>query len=313
MARITQPTHSDKAVTKVEQMIEGQTPEQQASISTSEESARGTTVICDAPKQQQQNGDEEQAAPAPQANTVAGTGAANDAPSATRPTSLATTANNGANDPVESEPYRWHQCTVGINITLIPDPTDRAHYQTALIGIRTHNDAPIIRRVAAGELLPLPSCIIEMIREMREQLPARGEAREERVARAKQAAARTAKSPVTKTQPPKAKVKPGRYVAAAAGAPAANAVEQGSFDDDLFGTQPAAGEVTGAVGEEPEGTDDFASETQREAAGAKASEGAVKQSVSHRQNHTSQKVKYDKRGRALEKSSSTPQNQMSLI
>lgn len=301
-------------MTKVEQPIKDQAAEGQSLTSAGEGSANEVAATCDATTpQQSQSGDQKQQAEPQALNaneaTLPSTG--DSSQPALRPNSQAVATNNQLSDPVEAEPYRWHECTVGINITLIPDPTDKAHYQTAIVGIRTHNDAPIVRRVAAGELLPLPSCIMEMVREMREQLPARAEHREERMARAKQTA-QTAKQSAAKTQPAKGKVKPGRYVSASAQATTA-AVEQESFDDGLFSTQPVS-ETVGDTAGEAEGAEQFARESQEEAASAKASEGAVKQSTPPRSLARHKAPKYDKHGRALDsKSSSTPKNQMSLI
>ncbi|MGA9998083.1 MAG: hypothetical protein WBP93_21900 [Pyrinomonadaceae bacterium] len=300
----------------MEQIIDSQGQEQQSSSSAFEESADGTAT-CDATLHQpQQVGDGKPEAPAPQAEVDGLTSAEASAQTGARPTSPGTASNNRESDPVESEPYRWHECTVGIQITLIPDPADTAHYKTALIGIRTHSDAPIIRRVAAKELLPLPPCIMELIHELREQLPARSEHREERMARAKQAAQK-AQKPTTKAQPARTKVKPGRHLVAAGGGAPDAVVEQGAFDDDLFSTAPAQEETTVATKESVEAderADDFSREPQEEVASTKTSEGAEKQSPPRGQSHAGRKAKSDKHGRALDpKSSSTPQNQMSLI
>lgn len=307
-------------MTKVEQIIESQAQEvQQTSPSTVEECAERGAATCAAemPNQHQPVGDGKPEAPVPQAEVASLTSAEAIAQTAARPTSPGTTSNNQESDPVESEPYRWHECTVGIQITLIPDAADTAHYKTALIGIRTHTDAPIIRRVAAKELLPLPPCIMELIHELREQLPARSEHREERMARARQAAQKAHK-PTAKAQPVKTKVKPGRHLAAGVEAPT-TVVEQEAFDDDLFSTALAQGETAEATEEGVEAderADDFSREPQEEVASIKkTSEGAAKQSPPlHSQSHAGRKVKSDKHGRALDpKSSSTPQNQMSLI
>ncbi len=303
-------------MTKVEQIIESQAQEQQFSPSTVEENAeRGAATCATAmPNQQQPVGDGKPEAPAPQAEVDGLTSIEAIAQTAARPTSPGTTSNNQESDPVESEPYRWHECTVGIQITLIPDPADTAHYKAAIIGIRTHSDAPIIRRVAAKELLPLPPCIMELIHELREQLPARSEHREERLARAKQAV----QKPPAKAQPAKTKVKPGRHLVAAGVGDPATVVEQEAFDDDLFSTALAQGETAEATEEgveTDEGADDFSREPQEEVACTKTSEGAAKQQSPPRgQSHAGRKAKSDKHGRSLDpKSSSTPQNQMSLI
>ncbi len=265
-------------MTKVEQIIESQAHEQQSSSSAFAESA-GVTATCNATSHQPQEVvDVKPEATAPQTGAASLPSSAASVQTAARPTSVGTTSHNQASDPVESEPYRWHECTVGIQITLIPDPADTAHYKTALIGIRTHSDAPIIRRVAAKELLPLPPCIMELIHELREQLPARSEHREERMARVRQAAQKTQK-PTTNAQPVRTKFKPGRHVAAGGGPPAA-VIEHEAIDDDLFSTALAQGETAEATDQEvetDERADDFSREPQEEeVASTKTSEGTAK-------------------------------------
>lgn len=218
-------------------------------------------------------------------------------------------ANTQANDPVESEPYRWHECTVGINIQLIPDAINKEHYETAIIGVRTHNDAPIIKRVAATELLPLPECIKELIREMREQLPARAEHRAERLARA---AKQTANPSLVKAQPAKTKIKPGRYIATQSTGAQKEAVEPEAFNDDLF-SAPPAGEQTGAL-DDSNDQEDLASESKERAAGSDMPAQGESCLPTARTNPSPRREKYDKHGRLLkEKQAASPQNQMSLI
>ena len=218
-------------------------------------------------------------------------------------------ANAQANDPVESEPYCWHECTVGINIQLIPDAVNKEHYETAIIGVRTHNDAPIIKRVAAKELLPLPECIKELLREMREQLPARAEHRAERLARAAKGAAHPSS---VKGQPAKTKVKPGRYIAAQSTGAQKGTVEPEAFDDDLFSAPPMR-EQTGAL-DDSNDQEDFASESKERAAGSDVPAQSESRLPTARTNPPPRREKYDKHGRPLkEKQAASPQNQMSLI
>jgi len=222
-------------------------------------------------------------------------------------------ANTETNDPVESEPYRWHECTVQLNIQLIPDAVNKEHYETAMIGVRTHNDAPIIKRVAAKELLPLPECVKELIREMREQLPARAEHRAERLARVVKQAANPSS---VKARPAKTKVKPGRYIAAQSTGAQDAAVEQEAFDDDLFDSTGACeqAEATNASNDGEDFAEDFTVGMEEKAAGGNTQEqSAIRLAVplTHR---TGRREKYDKRGRLLkEKQTASPQNQMSLI
>ncbi|MGI9107351.1 MAG: hypothetical protein ACR2G4_14015 [Pyrinomonadaceae bacterium] len=223
------------------------------------------------------------------------------------------TVSNQTSDPIESEPYRWHECTVGINIQLIPDAVNKEHYETAIIGVRTHNDTPIIKRVAAKELLPLPECIKELIREMREQLPARDEHRAERLARA---AKQAAKPSLVKAQPAKTKVKPGRYIAAQSTGAQKEAIEQEAFDDDLFSSPPMCeqAEATDASNDGEDFAEDFPVEVGEKAAGGNTQEQHKSRLPAPLTNRTARREKYDKRGRLLkEKPTASPQNQMSLI
>jgi len=152
-------------------------------------------------------------------------------------TVAATVAPTNASDPVEAEPYAWGRCTVGISIQLLPNTDGGDTYREAYIGIRTHNDIPIIKRVAADELMHLPDCITRLIDEMQEEFPAREEHRAERQRREtekKNPKGNVAAQSKSKNLQPK--LKPGRYMAAAGKASEADAatIEDTLFDDRIF-------------------------------------------------------------------------------
>ncbi|MCP9496862.1 MAG: chromophore lyase CpcT/CpeT [Pyrinomonadaceae bacterium MAG19_C2-C3] len=165
-------------------------------------------------------------------------------------TVAATVAPTNASDPVEAEPYTWGRCTIGISIQLLPNPDGGETYKEAYIGIRTHNDIPIIKRVAADELMRLPGCIMRLIDEMREEFPAREEHRAERQRREKEKKNLRGKSAAqSKSKNLQPKLKPGRYMAAAGKASGADAatVEDVPFDD-IFRTAPEQQEAAGESG-----------------------------------------------------------------
>lgn len=133
-------------------------------------------------------------------------------------------------DPVTKEPYRWNDCTINISIQLLPNKSETE--RDCIIGIRTHLDAPIIKRIKADCLEPLPACIADLIAEMREELPIRAAAYLER--ERKHAGKHKKDEPVKK-----ARLKPGRHLAANLFAAKSNETVDASEaskaeDDDLF-------------------------------------------------------------------------------
>lgn len=178
---------------------------------------------------------------APSSSTVAGKVQPHPA------TVAATVAPTNGSDPLEAEPYSWGRCTVGISIQLLPNTDGGETYKEAYIGIRTHNDIPIIKRVAADELMPLPDSIMRLIDEMREEFPAREEHRAERQRREKEKKNPKGKSAAqSKSKNLQPKLKPGRYMAAAGKASGADTatVEDAPFDD-IFSTAPKQQEAAG--------------------------------------------------------------------
>ncbi len=83
------------------------------------------------------------------------------------------------------EPYDFDRCTITIGIQLLPltdggDPRERQ----AIIGVRNHNDPPIIR-FAALEEITSPVVIANLLAQLRAELPVREQAHREREAQAR--------------------------------------------------------------------------------------------------------------------------------
>ena len=74
-------------------------------------------------------------------------------------------------NPVLADPYEFDQCTVAIQIVLLPNDGD-AHGREVVIGVRTHQDTPIIR-VFRLDQVPLGAPITNLLEELRAQLPSR--------------------------------------------------------------------------------------------------------------------------------------------
>jgi hypothetical protein len=104
------------------------------------------------------------------------TGQGSGAASAVPDSQLASTAGGEAQ---EAEPYDWDRCTISLSVTLLPrdaDPRGRA----TLIGARTHEDAPIIACVRSPDIPALSGPLVELLDQLKGQLPARRAAAEER-------------------------------------------------------------------------------------------------------------------------------------
>jgi len=90
-----------------------------------------------------------------------------------------------AEQPLAAEPYDFDHCTITIGIQLLPtldgsDPSDRQ----VIVGVRNHNDPPIIRFATLAEITS-PVVIAQLLAQLRAELPAREQARREREAKAR--------------------------------------------------------------------------------------------------------------------------------
>ncbi len=112
--------------------------------------------------------------------------------------------------PVEREPYEFDQCTITVGLQFLPADGNPAGRQV-LIGVRNHLDQPMIKAVRASELGPLSPVIVELLEQLKADLPARRQAFEkakaEKQAEEEKRRARIASS---KTSAPKSKAKRGK-------------------------------------------------------------------------------------------------------
>lgn len=80
---------------------------------------------------------------------------------------------------VEEDPYEFNQCLITVAMALMPDdgsPDGRK----VMLGVRNHQDEPILKACRLGELLPLPDPVQQLLDQLKEQLPARSEKTTER-------------------------------------------------------------------------------------------------------------------------------------
>ena len=106
------------------------------------------------------------------------------------------------------EPYHFEQCTIQVSLQILPrgEGTDRQ----VVIGVRNHQDAPIVR-TAPLSTLTLPAILSEMLTQLELDMPARkllkderelrGKAEAEKKAAAKTATRKAAGKPVAPPQP----------------------------------------------------------------------------------------------------------------
>ncbi len=106
------------------------------------------------------------------------------------------------------EPYHFEQCTIQVSLQILPrgEGTDRQ----VVIGVRNHQDAPIVR-TASLSTLTLPAILSEMLTQLESEMPTRKLLKDERELKEKaEAEKKAAKSPAKKavskptapTQPP---------------------------------------------------------------------------------------------------------------
>lgn len=97
---------------------------------------------------------------------------------------------------VEEDPYDFDRCLITVAMAMMPEdgsPDGR----TVMLGVRNHQDEPIMIKCRLNDLRPLPDPIQQLLEQLKEQLPARSEKAAQRRAKAaesrkKGAAARAA-------------------------------------------------------------------------------------------------------------------------
>jgi hypothetical protein len=109
---------------------------------------------------------------------------------------------------VEEDVYEFDKCLITVAIGLMPDDGD-PNGRLVMLGVRNHQDEPILSTCRLNDLMPLPDPIQQLIEQLKEQLPARSEKATAKKAKVKQddekrkAAGRKIKTP-TKPAPQKA-------------------------------------------------------------------------------------------------------------
>lgn len=98
--------------------------------------------------------------------------------------------------PDEDEPYVFNDCTVTINIQLLPDDGD-AEGREVIIAVSSHIEGPLVELTRLRLLGALPPPVAELVKLHEGRLPALGEARAEQRQRETTAKASGAKSKTT--------------------------------------------------------------------------------------------------------------------
>lgn len=86
---------------------------------------------------------------------------------------------------VEEDPYEFDKCLITIAMALMPDDGN-PDGRMVMLGVRNHQDEPILATVRLSDLMPLPDPIQQLIDQLKEQLPARSAKAAEKRAKAKE-------------------------------------------------------------------------------------------------------------------------------
>lgn len=153
--------------------------------------------------------------------------------------------------PDEDEPYVFNDCTVTINIQLLPDDGD-AEGREVIIAVSSHIEGPLVELTRLRLLGALPPPVAELVRLHEGRLPALGEARAEQRQRETTAKASGAKSKTT-VRGSNGKATTGAKSSTASGATPSGPVtpvtgEQTALFDLMTGHRPKSDE--GAAGGE---------------------------------------------------------------
>jgi hypothetical protein len=109
---------------------------------------------------------------------------------------------------VEEDVYEFDKCLITVAMGFLPDDGD-PNGRLVMLGVRNHQDEPILSTCRLNNLMPLPDPIQQLIEQLKEQLPARSEKAATKKAKAKEdeekrkAVGNKTKTPV-KTAPKKA-------------------------------------------------------------------------------------------------------------
>ena len=86
---------------------------------------------------------------------------------------------------VEEDVYEFDKCLITVAMGLMPDDGD-PNGRLVMLGVRNHQDEPILSTCRLNDLMPLPDPIQQLIEQLKEQLPARSEKATAKKAKAKQ-------------------------------------------------------------------------------------------------------------------------------
>ena len=86
---------------------------------------------------------------------------------------------------VEEDVYEFDKCLITVAMGLMPDDGD-PNGRLVMLGVRNHQDEPILSTCRLNDLMPLPDPIQQLIEQLKEQLPARSEKATAKKAKVKQ-------------------------------------------------------------------------------------------------------------------------------
>ena len=86
---------------------------------------------------------------------------------------------------VEEDVYEFDKCLITVAMGLMPDDGD-PNGRLVMLGVRNHQDEPILSTCRLNDLMPLPDPIQQLIEQLKEQLPARSEKAAAKKAKAKE-------------------------------------------------------------------------------------------------------------------------------
>ena len=86
---------------------------------------------------------------------------------------------------VEEDVYEFDKCLITVAIGFMPDDGD-PNGRLVMLGVRNHQDEPILSTCRLNDLMPLPDLIQQLIEQLKEELPARSEKAAAKKAKAKE-------------------------------------------------------------------------------------------------------------------------------